>query len=110
MEAFQDAFSALLVECKVIGGMDQHIVHVDDKPSFVNEVMEGVVHIGLEGGWGVAESKEHNCGFIERKRGGEGCFLMVFWSDEDIIISPTDIEFGEDFAVLQLIYQFRNEG
>ena len=35
---------------------------------------------------------------------------MVFWSDEDVVISPLDVEFGEEFAVLEFIYQLRDEG
>ena len=35
---------------------------------------------------------------------------MVFRSDEDVVISPSDIEFGEDFAILKFVYQLRYEG
>ena len=63
-----------------------------------------MVHIGLEGGWGVAKSEEHDGQFIEPKRGGEGGFPAVFRSDEDVIVSPADIEFGEDFAIFQFIH------
>ena len=62
--------------------------------------MEGVIHVGLKGGQRVTESEEHDGGFVESKRGGEGGFPLVFRSDEDVIISPSYVEFGEDFAVL----------
>ena len=68
--------------------------------------MEDMIHVGLEGGRGVAKSEEHDCWFIESKRGGEGCFPVVFRADEDIIVSPSDIELGEDFAILMFVYQF----
>ena len=32
-----------------------------------------MVHVGLEGGQGVAESKEHKGGFKKSERGREGC-------------------------------------
>ena len=65
-----------------------------------------MVHVGLEGGQQVAESKEHNGWLIEPKGGGEGCLPAILWSDEDVVISPSDIKFGEDFAVFELVYQF----
>ena len=69
-----------------------------------------MVHIGLEGGWRVAKSKEHDGWFIESERGGEGHLPMVLWSDEDVVISPLDVGFGKDFAILKLVYQLRYEG
>ena len=38
----------------------QDIVHVDHHIAFINEVLEDVVHHGLEGGWAVGEAKEHD--------------------------------------------------
>ena len=72
--------------------------------------MEGMVHVGLEGGQGVAKSKEHHSWLVEPKGGGEGCFPTVFRSDEDVVISPLDVKFGEDFAILEFVYQFGYEG
>ena len=72
--------------------------------------MEGMVHVGLEGGQGVAESKKHNGWFIESKRGGEGRLPTVFQLDEDIVIAPSDVELGEDFAVFEFVHQLRYEG
>ena len=46
-----------------IGGEYEEIIHVDDKPSFSNHVMKGVIHEALECGKGVVETKEHNSGF-----------------------------------------------
>ena len=45
--------------------MDEHVIHIDDQPSFVDEVLEGMVHVCLESGGGVAKSEEHDCGFVE---------------------------------------------
>ena len=63
-----------------------------------------MVHVGLEGGRRIAESEEHNGWLIEPKRGGEGCLPSVFQSDEDVVVSPSDVEFGEDFAVFEFIH------
>ena len=59
-----------------------------------------MVHIGLEGGQGVAESKEHDSWFEKSEQGGEGGFPVVFWPNEDVVVSPSDVEFCKDFAVL----------
>ena len=59
-----------------------------------------MVHVCLEGGGGVAKSEEHYCGLIEAEGGGEGRLPAVFWVDEDVVVSPADVEFGEDFATL----------
>ena len=38
----------------------QDIVHVDCHIPFIDEVLEDVVHCGLEGGWTIGEAKEHD--------------------------------------------------
>ena len=90
--------------------MDKHVIHVDDQPSFVDEVLESMIHVCLEGGGGVAESEEHDCGLVETKRGREGGFPAVFRTDEDVIVSPLDVEFCEDLTSFQFVYQFGYEG
>ena len=63
-----------------------------------------MVHVGLESGWRVAEFKEHNGWLVESERCGEGRLPSVFWSDQDVIISPSDVEFCEEFAIFEFIY------
>ena len=55
-------FGSFFVEGS-IGRINQEVIHVDDKPSFSNHVMKGVVHEPLEGCGGVGESEEHDSGF-----------------------------------------------
>ena len=40
-----------------------YIIHVDRDAFSVDEVSEYDVHHGLEGGRGVGQTKEHDCGF-----------------------------------------------
>ena len=89
--------------------MYKHVIHVDEQPSFVDEISESMVHIGLEGGWEVAKSKEHNSQLEEPKRCREGSFPAVFGLDEDIVISPSYVKFGEDLAIFQFVHQFQDE-
>ena len=48
----EDMFGAFVVGF-LVGEEDQEIVHVDDKPSFGNHILEGVVHESLERRGGV---------------------------------------------------------
>ena len=68
-----------------------------------------MVHIGLESGQRVAKSKEHHSWFKESKRGREGHFTAVFRVEEDVVVFPMNIKFGEDFAILESIHQLGNE-
>ena len=69
-----------------------------------------MVHVGLEGGRRVAESKKPYGWLIESKGGGEGHFPAVFRLNKDVVISPSDVKFGENLAVFEFVYQLRNEG
>ena len=42
-----------------VRGVDKEVVHVDNKPSFCNHVVKGVIHESLKGGGGVGETEEH---------------------------------------------------
>ena len=53
----------------------------------------------LEGGRGVGETKEHDCRFKEAFVGDKGSFPLVSILDMDIVVSPSYIEFGEDFGI-----------
>jgi hypothetical protein len=44
----KDVFASFFMEF-VIWGEDEEVVHIDDKPSFSNHILEGVVHEVLEG-------------------------------------------------------------
>jgi len=44
-------------------GKDQDVVQIDHHNAFYYEVLEDVVHHGLEGGRAISYSKEHHQGF-----------------------------------------------
>ena len=68
-----------------------------------------MVHESLEGGRGVAETKEHNGWFEESKWGDEGSLPLVFLSDAYVVIPPSYIELGEEVSVLHVIDERGNE-
>ena len=90
--------------------IDKKIVHIDNEPSFCDHIMEGVVHELLEGGGGVGKTKEHYSWFKKSFVGDKGDFPLVSILDLDIVISPVNIEFGEDFRSLEFVDKVRDEG
>ena len=107
--SLQDAFGTFFVEGGV-GGVDEEIIHIDDKPSFSNHVVEGVIHEALEGSGGVGEPEEHYGRFKESFMGNEGCFRLVTILDSYVVVPPSDIKLGEDLGILQLVYEVGDEG
>jgi len=67
-----------------VGGVDEEIIHVDDKPSLGNHISEGVVHELLKGGWGVHEAEKHHSWFEEAFVGNEGSFPLMAILDSNI--------------------------
>ena len=109
-KAGKDATSAMVVQCEVILGVYPQVVHIDLEPPFGNHISENVVHERLKSRRSVAEPKKHYGGFKETKRGDERRFPLIFLSDADIVITPSNIEFGEQCGVLHVINQLRDEG
>ena len=68
-----------------------------------------MVHEGLEGGGCVAEPEEHDGGFEKSHGGDKGSFPLVFFSDTNVVISPTNVEFSEQGGFLHIINEFRDE-
>jgi hypothetical protein len=98
----EDAFGMLGVS-SVIRGEDQEIIYVNYEPSFGNHVMEGVVHESLESGGGVIRAEEHDCRFKEAFMSDEGAFPLICIFDADIVIAPSNVEFGEDLSSFEFI-------
>ena len=72
--------------------------------------MKGVIHEALKSGGGIGETKEHHSGFKESLMDDEGRFPLMPVFDSDIIVSPSDVEPGEDFCPLEFIDEVGNEG
>ena len=90
--------------------IDKKIIHIDNKLSFCDPIMEGVVHELLEGGGGVGKTKEHYGWFKKSFVDDEGGFPLVSILDLDIVIFPANIKFGEDFCSLEFADKVRDEG
>ena len=92
-----------------VGGVDEEVIHVDDKPSFCNHIVKGIIHKVLEGGRGISETKEHYGWLEESFVDDESGFPLMSVLDSDIVVSPLDVKFGEDFHSLEFVDEVRNE-
>ena len=78
-----------------VRGKDEKIVHVNDKPSFCDHVLEGIVHELLECRRGVGKPKKHYCWLKKAFMHNEGSFPLVTIFDANIVITPMDVKLGE---------------
>jgi len=62
----------------------------------------------LKGGRRVAESEKHYSGFEESFVGFEGRFPLISIFDTDIVVSPSDVQFGEIFGAFEFVNEFRD--
>jgi hypothetical protein len=66
-------------------------------------------HSSAESGGGVGETEKHNARLKESNGSFEGGFVLVFFSDADIFVSPPDVEFGEELLPLEFFDDGINE-
>jgi hypothetical protein len=74
------------------------VVHIPREDTSLNLWSELRVDHGLECSGQVGHAKEHNKRFEQSFRGEECGFPFVSVSYSDVIISPSDVEFGEESA------------
>ena len=76
---------------------------------FHDEVVEQVVHHGLKGRRAVGKSEIHHQWFVESAVCPESSFPFIAFLDSDIVVSPSDIELGEEFGspetMDQIVYE-----
>ena len=109
-ESLEHMSGVLMMESDVILGVDSHVFHVDLKPLLQKHICEDVVHESLEGGGGVTEPKEHDSGFKESHGGDESSFPLIFFSDANVVIPPTNVKFSEQGGFFHVVDEFRDQG
>src|SRR5712664_3941476 len=82
-------------------------MNTDD--SFGDQILEDVVHHGLESGRTVGEAEEHNQGLKESSVRAESGLPLVTFLDADIVVSPADIQLGEVACTPETIYKVGNK-
>jgi hypothetical protein len=68
---------------------DEDVVKIDTDNAFHDEVLENVVHHGLEGGGGVSESKKHHQGFEEAMVHPKHCLPFVPFLHVYVVVPPS---------------------
>ncbi len=85
--------------------VDHHIVHVHHHAPVSYKVPKDCVHHGLECGWRVSKSKEHDCWFVEPLVGDEGRLPSIFRFDQYFVVPPLDVDASKLCAVAQSVDQ-----
>ena len=89
--------------------MDHDIIQVHHHNSFCYQVIEDVVHHGLEHFWTIAQSKKHNQQFEKPSVCLERSLPLVSFFYLDIVEPPSDIKFGEVLGSSEFIDEFGDE-
>jgi len=77
--------------------------------SFHYQVVEDVVHHGLERRRTIAQSKKHNQQFEESSVCSERSLPLISFFHLDIVEPPSDIQFGEVLGSSEFIDEFGDE-
>jgi len=98
LEDFMHYLSMFLKVCII----DEDIIHVNCYLAFSYEICEYRVHEGLESGGAISHAKIHNLGFIQPLVSDYSSLPLVPFMYANIVISPSDIKFGEVLCLCQL--------
>ena len=92
-----------------VGGSDEEIIHIDDKPPFSDHVSEQVIHELLECSRGIKKAKEHDGRFKESFVYDKSHLPLVAIFDADIVVPSVNIKFGKMTSVFQLVNKVGDE-
>jgi hypothetical protein len=76
-------------------GEDEEVVDVYTYNATADEVFKNVVHHSLEGGRAVSHAIQHYQWFEQPSVTPKGHFPFISFLDLDVLVAPSDIEFGE---------------
>ena len=71
--------------------------------------MEQVIHHGLEDGGAIGHAIEYNSEFEDATMGSEGGFPVVLFKDLEVVVTITEVQFGEKLYTLEVIYEVRDK-
>src|SRR6266436_5620066 len=99
-EGLEYLLSDPLMVCKG-GGVDEDVVHVANGFIAIDKGAEDVIHHCLEGGWQVAQSKEHDEQLKESSVRGEGCLPLIPFFQSDVVEASMEVQGSEPFRIAQ---------
>ncbi|KAF8235689.1 hypothetical protein L208DRAFT_1255352, partial [Tricholoma matsutake] len=84
------------------------VVHIDDEPSFVYHVLEEIIHHCLEccHRGTIGHPKKHDKQFEGSLTCGKCGLPLISFPNLYIIVSPSQIQFCEDFGFSHLVNYF----
>jgi hypothetical protein len=91
-------------------GENENVIEVYTHHTFHNEILENVIHHGLEDGGRVSESEKHHQRFVETVIGMKCCLPLITCLHLHILVPPPHIKLSEELCMPKLIHQFGNEG
>ncbi len=102
-----------LVIVHVCTGGNSNIVHINSDSRAEWFVLEDnvsiyVVHHRLESCWRIGEPEIHDCRFEESVSGFKRRFLLVSFVDTYIVVPPSDVKFGIDMCVAEIVDEVRD--
>src|SRR5260221_12490712 len=97
----------MLLLCSI--RMDDDVVHIDRTFTQVNVILEFIVYHGLESGRGVRQTKEHDCWFEKTIACFEGSLPLIAFFDADVIVSLSDVKFGEPLFPRDAVNEFGDQ-
>src|SRR5258708_3553614 len=109
MEGLEYLLSDPLMVCKG-GGVDEDVIHVANGFIAIDKGVEDVVHHCLEGGWRVAQSKEHDKQLEESSVRGEGHLPLIPFLQSDIVEAPTESKVVNHSALHSLVSTLETNG
>src|SRR6266436_480001 len=88
---------------------DEDVIQVDTDYTLRDQILEYLVHHGLESGWAVGETKEHDQGFENSSVCAESGLPLITFLDADVVVSPSDIKLGEVARTPESVNEVRDE-
>ena len=90
--------------------VDEEVVHVNDKDRAVDEIMEQMIHHGLEDGGAVGHAIEHDSRFEGTAMSSKGGFPAILFKNLEVVITIMEVQFGEKLGTLEMVYEVGDEG
>ena len=107
VEALQNLLHLGLMFSKRTFGENHDVINVDNYDIF--HISEDFVHHSLEGGGRVAETKEHDCGFVGSSMADKRSFPFVTFLNSYVVVSPPKVYLCEVLRSLELVDKLRDE-
>ena len=83
---------------------NQNVIHIYQDLLRSDQILEDMVHHGLESHRTICQTKKHNKGFKKTTIHTECSFPFIPLLDSDIIVSPSNIKLREYFCILQSMH------